>query len=135
MEPPRETSAMPDVQTTINQILARVNTGELSGSQGAALIEIAKKRALRLTADARAIPPGRAHWLKVRVRADGHRFSIPIPLFLLNLGLRIGGRYIPADSGVSPAMIRDAVRLVAAQKVGKMIEVHDGDSHVEVWLY
>jgi hypothetical protein len=136
VDQPLDPNSTPDVQATINEILARISSGEITAQRGAALIEIAKKRSFRLAADAApTVRPGRAHWVKVRVRAEGRRFSLPIPLCLLSLGVRIAGRYIPADSGLSPEMIRDAVKLVSAQKIGKVIEVHDSDADVEVWLY
>lgn len=124
------------MEDRIAEILTRIASGELTPSRGAALIEIEKKRASRLAAEAREMPAGRAHWLKVRIRTnEGIHFSIPIPLSLVGFGLRIAKRYIPEDSSFSPEMVQEAITLASAQKAGKIIEVHDDDADVEIWLY
>lgn len=122
--------------TRTQEILAKVASGELSATRAAALIEIEQRRARREAEQAHAVPPGRAHWLKVRIRTDeGIRFSIPIPLAFVRLGLRIAERFMPQDTAVSPDAIREAVRLLTAQKAGKIIEVHDDEADIEIWLY
>lgn len=124
------------VGARIQEILAKVASGEISAARGAALIEIEKKRALRAAEQAHETPPGRAHWLKVRLRTEeGFRLSIPIPLALVGLALRIAERFMPKDIPVSADAIREAVRLFSAQKVGKIIEVHEDEADVEIWLY
>ncbi|MGE5561666.1 MAG: hypothetical protein ACM3XN_11565 [Chloroflexota bacterium] len=118
------------------EILAKIASGELTAARGAALLEIERKRARREAEDARAVPPGRAHWIKVRIRtSEGIRFSIPIPLSLVGLGLRIASRYVPEGSSFDPAMVREAIRLASAQKAGKIVEIHDDEADVEIWLY
>lgn len=124
------------MDTRTQEILAKVASGEISAARGAALIEIEKKRAARLAEESSAVPPGRAHWLKVRLRTEeGIRLSIPIPLSLIGLGLRIAERFMPKDVPFSADMIREAVRIASAQKVGKIIEVHEDEADVEIWLY
>jgi len=81
-----------------------------------------------------------APWLHVRIReGSGRRISIslPIPLLLAQWGIRIARRYVDDQTATyldTSAEFLDAMRKDRKQSEPIMIDVDEGDQHVQVYI-
>ncbi len=79
-------------------------------------------------------PSGTPRRLRVKVMEDnGTRVNVNLPLSLMEVGLKIGGRFVPELRGMDSEMqmLMDAIQ---NDVVGKIVEVDDEDSHVEIYI-
>ena len=91
-----------------------------------------RARRQRGTADNRAEGEGR--WLRLRVsdtRSGKTRVNMTIPLGLVNMGLAVGARFVPEVAELDVEAIRNALR---SGMQGKILEVHDEDELVEIYV-
>lgn len=124
-----------DLRQQISSILAELGEGKISALRATALIEVARRRAAREAERARELPRGRAHWVKIRVRSDGRRFTIPIPLFLAGIALRLAERFAPRDALPMDMDLGELYRILKTHPIGKVVEIHDDEADVEIWIY
>jgi hypothetical protein len=78
---------------------------------------------------------GSARWFRVRVtdvRTGKVKVNVTLPLGLINVGLKLGSRYIPEGAGFDMEEIREAVR---SGITGKIIEVNDDDDKERVEVF
>ena len=81
-----------------------------------------------------------APWLHVRIReGDGRRISIslPIPLLLAQWGIQIARRYVDDQTATyldTSAEFLDAMRKDRDKSEPIMIDVDEGDQHVQVYI-
>ena len=89
-------------------------------------------RRQRRKASNRAGEEGR--WLRLRVsdtRSGKTRVNMTIPLGLVNMGLAVGARFVPEVAELDVEAIRNALR---SGMQGKILEVHDEDELVEIYV-
>ena len=114
------------------KILKMVEEGTITAEEAARLLTA-------LARSDRRRPPGsqdEARWLRVRVtdmESGKQSVNITLPMSLVNVGLRMGARFVPDLDGVQMEEIAQAVREGAT---GKIIDIDDLDEgqHVEVYL-
>ncbi len=74
--------------------------------------------------------------LRVRITdisSGRNKVNVNIPMGLVNIGLKMGARFIPSDADIDIAELKEAV---ASGQSGKIVELEDTESgeRVEVWL-
>jgi len=124
------------------KILEMIAGGKLTAEEGARLLDAsAPPAALDVARIAMASAPslpkksnGAQRHLRVKVvEGSGTRVNINLPLSLMEVGLRIGGRFVDElkDFEAELALLMEAVR---NDMTGKIVEVDDEDSHVEIYI-
>ncbi|WP_448594635.1 SHOCT-like domain-containing protein [Thermoflexus hugenholtzii] len=102
------------------RILKMIEAGQITAEQGLELL-----RALQEAEEAEGSPSSAGRWLRIRVTdmATGRpRVHVNVPLRLLDLGLRIGGRLAPEIAGLD---LRKWLEQLRASGSGKLVEVLD----------
>jgi len=77
---------------------------------------------------------GKSRQLRIRVvESSGTKVNVNLPLSLMEAGLRFGGRFVDElkDFDSEIQLLMEAVR---NDVVGKIVEVDDEDSHVEIYI-
>ncbi len=119
------------------RVLKLIEDGKISADEGARLLAALEKcdrqaRRQRRKASNRAGEEGR--WLRLRVsdtRSGKTRVNMTIPLGLVNMGLAVGARFVPEVAELDVEAIRNALR---SGMQGKILEVHDEDELVEIYV-
>lgn len=75
---------------------------------------------------------GRRLRVKV-VETNGTRVNVNLPLSLMEVGLKIGGRFVDELRDLDAEM-QMLVEAIANDVQGKIVEVDDEDSHVEIYI-
>ncbi|WP_448600949.1 SHOCT-like domain-containing protein [Thermoflexus hugenholtzii] len=99
------------------RILKMIEAGQITAEQGLEL--------LRALQEAEGSPSSAGRWLRIRVIdvATGRpRMHVNVPLRLLDLGLRIGGRLAPEIAGLD---LQKWLEQLRASGSGKLVEVLD----------
>jgi hypothetical protein len=114
------------------KILKMVEEGKITAEEAARLLTALAR------SDRRRPTTGleEARWLRVSVtemETGKQSVNITLPMSLVNVGLRMGARFVPDLDGVQMEEIAQAVREGAT---GKIIDIDDLDEgqHVEVYL-
>ena len=119
------------------KVLKLIEEGKISADEGARLLAALEKsdkqaRGRGRKAGANAGEEGR--WLRLRVsdtRSGKTRVNMTIPLGLVNMGLAVGARFVPDVAELDVEEIRSALR---SGLQGKILEVHDEDELVEIFV-
>ena len=119
------------------RVLKLIEDGKISADEGARLLAALEKsdkqaRRSRKKADGRSDAEGR--WLRLRVsdtKSGKTRVNMTIPLGLVNMGLAVGARFVPDVAELDVEAIRNALR---SGLHGKILEVHDEDELVEIYV-
>jgi len=115
------------------QILKMIEEGKISPDEGARLLgALGKKKA-----PTPPPPPGSdARWFRVRVtdsETGRNKVNVNIPMGLVNVGIRMGARFIPEDADID---IEDLFEQIRSGAHGKIVEVIDDESgeHIEIFI-
>jgi hypothetical protein len=113
------------------QILKMLEAGQINAKEAADLLHALEKP--KAPPD---MPPTRGRWMRVRVTdvASGRvKVSVNVPMSLVDVGIRMGARFMPKTESVDPQQILEALR---GGETGKIIDVEDSDSgeHVEIYV-
>jgi len=114
------------------QILGMIQSGQVSAEEGAKLLA-----ALKAGDKESGAPDGtQPRWFRVRVtdrRSGKNKVSVNIPMALVNVGIRMGARFVPDAEGVDYNALRTAIQSGAQ---GKIMDVDDErtEERVEIWL-
>jgi hypothetical protein len=117
------------------QILKMIEEGKVTPEEGAKLLRAlggGKKRA----ASRADVGQSTARWFRVRVTdtvTGRNKVNVTIPLGLVNVGLRMGARFIPETSDVDVEELVEQIRSGAHGKVFESISDDDGE-HVEIFI-
>lgn len=116
------------------QILKMIEDGKISAGEGAELL-----RALDQDARGAAPPPLRGvskpRWFRVRVTdiVNGrNKVNVNIPMGLVNVGLKMGARFVPEDDSIEFQQIMDAVR---SGRQGKVFDYTNEDEGERVEIF
>jgi hypothetical protein len=114
------------------QILSMIQAGQVSAEEGARLLAALKAGAKEATATEGTQP----RWFRVRItdlRSGKSKVNVNIPMALVNVGLKMGARFVPEAEGVNYEELAAAIRSGAQ---GKIMDVEDEDSeeHVEIFI-
>jgi hypothetical protein len=140
------------------KILEMIASKQVTPEEGARLLEAVGSAAVGPAAPATAPPPapakqmvqapaaeptrtvsvlpngGTAKRLRIRVvEGSGTKVNVNLPLSLMEIGLKFGGRFVDElkDFDNEIQMLMEAVR---NDVTGKIVEVDDEDSHVEIFI-
>lgn len=114
------------------QILKMIQEGKISAEEGARLLGALGKKS-----SAPAAPGGQAaRWFRVRVtdmNTGKRKVSVNIPMGLVNVGIKMGARFVPESADIDLEEIAEQIRSGAH---GKIIDVTDEESGelVEVFI-
>lgn len=114
------------------RILQMVADGRITAEEGARLLE-----ALRATEPATPPPPpAPPRWLRVRVTdlsSGRDRVNINIPVGLVDVGLKMGARFVDESAGIDPT---ELTRAIQSGRRGKLLEVENPTEgeRVEIFL-
>jgi hypothetical protein len=114
------------------QILSMIQNGQISAEEGAKLLAALK-------AGAKETPPaegGQPRWFRVRItdlKSGKSKVNVNIPMALVNVGMKMGARFVPEAEGVNYEELAAAIRSGAQ---GKVVDVEDEESeeHVEIFV-
>lgn len=130
------------------KILEMIASGQITADEGSRLLDAANAGAAAPSAPAAPAPKasvaeklesvdlskmkGRRLRVKV-VETNGARVNVNLPLSLMEVGLKIGGRFVDELNGLDSEMqmLFDAIQ---NDVHGKIVEVDDEDSHVEIYI-
>lgn len=115
------------------QILKMIEEGKISPEEGARLLSALGQK------NAPPRPPTAgtdARWFRVRVTdaATGKsKVNVNIPMGLVNVGIKMGARFVPETSEIDLEEVFEQIRSGAH---GKIVEVTDDESgeHVEIFI-
>ena len=115
------------------QILKMIEEGKISPEEGARLLSALGQKS------ASPRPPAAgtdARWFRVRVTdaATGKsKVNVNIPMGLVNVGIKMGARFVPETSEIDLEEVFEQIRSGAH---GKIVEVTDDESgeHVEIFI-
>lgn len=117
------------------QILKMIEEGKISADEGAALL-----RALDRDAKDDTSPPlkgaSKPRWFRVRVtdlKQGRNKVSVNIPMGLVNVGLKMGARFVPEDENVEFQQVMEAVRSGKQGKVFDYTNEEEGE-RVEIFV-
>ena len=115
------------------QILKMIESGKITPEEGAKLLSALGQK----QAPTQSSPGGSsARWFRVRVtdaESGRSKVNVNIPMGLVNVGMRMGARFIPEDSDIDIEELMEQIRSGAH---GKIVEVVDDESgeHVEIFI-
>jgi hypothetical protein len=114
------------------KILTMIGENKISAEEGARLLQALQQGSKR-NADERPRDP---RWLRVKVtdtRLNKPKVNINLPMSLVNVGIKLGARFIPSDKEADFAGVLQAIRSGAT---GKVFEYEDRDDaeKVEIWV-
>ncbi|HEX9797200.1 MAG TPA: hypothetical protein VGA52_09440 [Anaerolineales bacterium] len=114
------------------KILQMLEDGKISADEAASLLKALGKQERR-----HAPPAGKEpRWLRVRVtepNKDKASVNVNLPLNMVNVGLKMGARFIPEFEGLDLEELGEALRLGLTGKIVDVVDEEDG-SHVEVYI-
>jgi hypothetical protein len=115
------------------QILRMIQNGQISAEEGAKLLA-ALDEGKRSDAAAN-VAATQGKFLRVRVTdmASGRtKVNVNVPLQLVNVGLRMGARFMPDLAGMDAGEIMDAIR---SGMQGKIVDVEDAEDGEKVEVF
>jgi hypothetical protein len=122
------------------RILQMIQEGKITAEEGAKLLEAlgkTKKPPVPPLPPRPPHPPGRdVRLLRVRItdlKTGKTKVNVNIPMGLVNVGIRLGARFMPTNADVDFDEIMTAID---EGTIGKVVDVEDVESgeHVEVWI-
>jgi hypothetical protein len=114
------------------QILQMIESGQITAEEGAKLLA-----ALKTGSSQRDQPVGSpARWFRVRVtdlRTGKSKMNINIPMALVDVGIKMGARFVPESEGIDFEQVRDALR---SGQQGKIVDIEDtlDEERVEIFV-
>ena len=113
------------------QILKMLESGQINAREAADLLH-----ALEKPKTAPEPPPTRGRWMRVRVTdvtTGKVKVNVNVPMSLVDVGIRMGARFMPKTESYDPQEVLEAIR---GGETGKLIDVEDVESgeHVEIYV-
>ena len=129
------------------KILEMIAEGQVTAAEAARLLDAAgaggSEEAAPVKAEAAVVEkktalPDRSKLngrrLRVKVEeSNGTKVNVNLPLSLMEIGLKIGGRFVDELSDIDDEM-QMLIDAISNDVQGKIVEVDDEDSHVEVYI-
>ncbi|MCA1552808.1 MAG: hypothetical protein LC737_00355 [Chloroflexi bacterium] len=115
------------------QILRMVQNGQISAEEAAKLLTALDEGKRSEAAANVAATQGK--FLRVRVtdmNSGRAKVNVNVPLALVNVGLRMGAKFMPDLAGMDAGEIMSAIR---SGMVGKIVDVEDGDEGEKVEVF
>ncbi|HID11401.1 MAG TPA: hypothetical protein EYP17_08895 [Candidatus Latescibacteria bacterium] len=110
------------------RVLKMLEEGKISVEEAAKLLEALEAPQEEPSAE------GKAKWLRVRVAGADEQVNVNLPLSLAKLALR----FIPKEAKVKMEErgvdLEQILGELSQVKIGKLVEVRDGEDLIEVWI-
>lgn len=113
------------------KILKMVEDGKISAEEAANLLKALGKQERRRT----PLAEGDARWLRVRITdldSDKASVNVNLPINIVNVGLKMGARFIPEFEGLDLEELGEALR---QGLTGKIVDVVDEEDRQRVEVY
>jgi hypothetical protein len=113
------------------QILGMIQSGQISAEEGAKLLAALKSGGK----ETQAAEAGAPRWFRVRItdlKSGKSKVNVNIPMTLVNVGMKMGARFVPDAEGVNYEELADAIRAGAQ---GKVIDVEDEEREERVEIF
>lgn len=113
------------------KILKMIEEDKISAEEGARLLKALGKQERKRS----AAPPSESGWLRVHVtdlESGKSSVNVNVPMRLVNVGLRLGARFVPEMEGLDVEELAEALRQGLK---GKIIDVIDEDEGQRVEVY
>jgi hypothetical protein len=114
------------------RILNMIQEGHISAEEGAKLLS-ALKASQQKESTATGGPQPR--WFRVRVtdlRTGKHKVNMSIPMALVNVGIKMGARFVPETDELH---YHDVVSALQSGQQGLILEVEDQESQERVEMF
>lgn len=114
------------------RILQMVEQGQLTAEEGLRLLEALAAGRGEPRADAPGETGYAPRWLRVRVtdlQTGKQKVSVNIPLRLVNVGMKMGARFVPEMEGV------DLLEVVGSGVTGKLVDVENVEEGERVEIF
>ena len=119
------------------RILQMIQEGKITAEEGAKLLEALGKSKKPPMPPRPPHPAGRdARLLRVRItdlKTGKTKVNVNIPMGLVNVGIRLGARFMPTSADVDFDEIMAAIDAGTTGKVVDVEEVEEGE-RIEVWI-
>lgn len=113
------------------RILKLIEEGKITAEEGAQLLAALNKGSRRQASGSEED----SRWLRVRVtdlRSGKPAVNVNLPLSLVNVGLRVGARFVPDVEGIDLTKVASALQQGVS---GKIMDVVDEDEGQRVEIY
>ncbi len=114
------------------KILKMIEEGKISAEEGARLLTALNKGDRKRAAEGK----GESRWLRVRVTdltSGKASVNVNLPVSLVNVGLRMGARFVPEMEGMRMTELEDMIRQGLTGKVIDLVDEVEGQ-RVEVYV-
>ena len=119
------------------QILSMLSEGQVSADEAAKLLGALDTGAQKEKNGSSLQVNGRtARWLRVRVEdGENTKVNVNLPISLLRVGLKLGEKFAPEMNGTDLTELTTEIEAAIEEGMqGKIVEIHDEDTHVEVFI-
>jgi len=113
------------------QILQMIESGQITAEEGAKLLAALRAGGAQRDQAAGSSP----RWFRVRVtdlRTGKNKMNINIPMALVDVGIRMGARFVPEAEGIHFEQVRDALR---SGQQGKIVDIEDAQDEERVEIF
>ncbi|HEY3028639.1 MAG TPA: hypothetical protein VGJ68_00480 [Bradyrhizobium sp.] len=115
------------------QILRMIQNGQISAEEGAKLLAALDEGKRSEAAANVAATQGKFLRVRVTDMSSGRtKVNVNVPLALVNVGLRMGARFMPDLAGMDSGEIMNAIR---SGMQGKIVDVEDAEDGEKVEVY
>jgi hypothetical protein len=114
------------------KILKMVQERKITAEEGAKLLAALGKAEQRQAAPSE----GESRWMRVRItdlNSGKASVNVNLPLGLVNVGLKMGARFIPNMEGINVEELAEALRQGLTGKIIDVVDEEEGQ-HVEVYV-
>lgn len=117
------------------QVLKMIEEGKISADEGARLLKALGKAPESAEPLKGASKP---RWFRVRItdtQSGSNKANVNIPMGLVNVGLRLGARFVPESADESLDM-RKIAEIIESGRTGKVFDAVDekGGERVEIFI-
>ncbi len=115
------------------QILRMIQNGQISAEEGAKLLAALDEGKRSEAAANAAATQGKFLRVRVTDMSSGRtKVNVNVPLALVNVGLKMGARFMPDLEGMDSGEIMSAIR---SGMQGKIVDVEDAEDGEKVEVY
>ncbi len=125
------------------KILEMIASGQITAEEGARLLDAAgsasdspARTAVSTVVRSDKLDKTKFAGRRLRVKVvetNGTKVNVNLPLSLMEIGLKIGGRFVDELRDIDKEM-EMLMEAISNDVQGKIVEVDDEDSHVEVYI-
>lgn len=113
-------------------ILKMIEEGKITTTEGIERLNSLRSPTIKTHSDPLIAAGQRNLRVHITDTATGEvKVAIKVPLKLVQVGMRMGARFIPGDVNIDTATVSQAVR---EGRTGRILDMHTKDEHVEIFI-